>query len=641
MAMRINRMGGVVGAVVAALGLSVGCGDSFGGGDCHSSRTCEAAGGEAASAGGVTDTAAGASDISPSDGGAPSAGAAGDAGAAGAAGAGNCQVSADCSNDDPEDGEEVCNAGVCYAGNRPPTIVSFTPESDAVGVEPDASVVIAFSEPLDPKTVTSTNVQLLDGTTVVEGELSYADSKVTFKPATPLSLLVPYTVAVSTGVSDAAGAPLLHDASSQFSIRDGAWTTITVAKDGHSPIIADQLAMSSDGSVLLAWNGDTDAGCRTFGGWFLRGKAAASAVSLDPTEDGCVKMWSAGNSAGVGAVAWISNKLLTTRQYRAGAWQTVRSFPVSEYTNDARLAVTPQGAVTALGHDWVNGGSIGRTTNESGVWPSTDQPISSLGNSSDTSLALDAAGNGLAVWRANDPTGTHLERILASTFNAATGKWTLASELPGSLAATESSRDRGTPAVAVDQQGGAMAVWVDKTSNRLMANRYSLASWEDAEPISGGLTVDLSDIYDHAPALAFDGQTFVAAWTALDAGKRYVFTARYDAKTGWGEYERQQKAASDGTSAPTMPALVSDGRGNLILVFAKGATGSTYSRVYQRYSNDAWGPITALPDGAMNSEDLSNHRSFPLAISTNGLAAIAWSHYDDNFTFSVHLASFF
>jgi hypothetical protein len=175
----------------------------------------------------------------------------------------------------------------------------------------------------------------------------------------------------------------------------------------------------------------------------------------------------------------------------------------------------------------------------------------------------------------------------------------------------------------------------------LMANRFSLASWEDAEPISGELTVDLSDIHDHAPALVFDGQTFVAAWTALDAGKRYVFTARYDAKTGWGQYERQQKAASDGTSAPIMPALVSDGRGNLLLVFAKGATGATYSRVYQRFSNDAWGPITALPDGAMNSEDISNHRSLPLAISTNGLAAIAWSHYDDNFTFSVHLASFF
>ncbi|HJX53030.1 MAG TPA: Ig-like domain-containing protein, partial [Polyangia bacterium] len=85
-----------------------------------------------------------------------------------------------------------------------PTIVSRTPV--ATGVAPNTSVVVTFSETLDPASVTAANFSVSAGPTSVAGTLSYdaKTSAIVFVPATLLSTTTTYTARVS-GIKDLSG----------------------------------------------------------------------------------------------------------------------------------------------------------------------------------------------------------------------------------------------------------------------------------------------------------------------------------------------------------------------------------------------------------------------------------------------------
>jgi hypothetical protein len=641
-----------IGGTLAALTMAVACGDAFGdGNDCKASRTCAETGGDSGSEGGSAGGPASGATAGQGEGGDGTTAQGGDggaaggaAGAAGAAGAfdGGCRAAADCSNDDPADGEEVCNNRQCVAGNPPPTVVSVSPKDAAVDIELDAKVAIKFSEPLDAKTVTPATVRVLDGKTVVPGSLQYANDTVTFTPTSPLALLAPYTVVVTTGVEDAEGAPLLSEYTSEFSTRDGAWKTVDAA-NGSFWALSDGLPISAEGDVLVAWAGMGNQNCPVTATWLRRGMATSTKVFDADLSSDCGWVSSGGNAAGVASVVWnIPNSAHGTyaQQYRAGAWQANPSL-VSKDTHghDLHVAVAPSGVVTLF--EQGDGDSEIWRTDAAGKWPTMGNVLSSAFSNGRVSVAYDPEGNGFAVWHSIPSVGG-IERIVVSRFDAASGKWSTATDLPGSVAATAPTGDalRGIPVVAVDNEGGAMALWVNASvDGKLMASRYSPSTgWDAPEPISGTLVVESR--YER-PALVFDGEVFVAAWTALEAGKRYTFTARYEATTGWGAYAKQQVTAADGTSALKMPRLVSDDRGSSLLVFAKGAA-PTFSLVYQRYAHGAWNAIKAVPGGTVANQSFENNVSI-LALSMNdsGLAALSWGNYEDNRISAIRLASFY
>ena len=638
---------------VAALAFGVACGNSFSGDDCKANRTCAETGGDSGSEGGSADQPEGGVPSGQGEGGDGTilggAGGVGSvSGASGASGAsdGECRVAADCSNDDPADGEEVCNSGVCGAGNPPPTVVAVTPKDSSVDNELDAKIVIKFSEPLDATTVTPATIRVLDGKTVVPGVLAPVDNTVTFTPTSPLALLAPYTVSVTTAVKDAQGAPLLSEYTSEFSTRDGAWKPVDVVVDRDAWRLSDGLPISSEGDVLVAWAGGDERNCPITARWFRRGVAVTTTVfDLATPLNDCGWVTSGGNAAGVASVAWripSSPHGTYVQQYRDGAWQANPSL-VSKDTSghDLHLAVAPSGVVTLFEHRAVP--PTRWTTDAAGKWPTTASVVSSGDSSAPVSVAYDPEGNAFALWHSAASVGG-IERIEVSRFDAATGKWSTAVDLPGSVAVNAPTVDnlRGVPVVAVDDEGGAMVLWSNGSANgKIMASRYSASTgWDAPEPISDTLVVESR--YE-PPALVFDGEVFVAAWTALEAGKRLTFTARCEVATGWGAYRKQQVNAADGTSALKMPRLVSDGRGTSLLVFAKGAE-PTYSLVYQRYANGAWDALKAVPGGSVTNKYFEDSSRAVLALSMNssGLAALSWGNYDDFERISViRLASFY
>ena len=117
-----------------------------------------------------------------------------------------------------------------------PTVSATVPANAAGGVAISAKIAAAFSEAMDPSTVSTATVTLKQGTTAVTGTVSYAGVTATFTPASPLAPLTTYTARVTTGVRDLAGNALATDFG--WSFTTGA-TTDTIAPTVSATVPAD------------------------------------------------------------------------------------------------------------------------------------------------------------------------------------------------------------------------------------------------------------------------------------------------------------------------------------------------------------------------------------------------------------------
>lgn len=94
----------------------------------------------------------------------------------------------------------------------PPTVSSTTPLPNATGVARNTLVTAAFSEAMDPTTITTANISMAcPAGTPVAGTVSYAVSSnaATFRPTTILPANTACTTTIGTGVKDLAGNAML------------------------------------------------------------------------------------------------------------------------------------------------------------------------------------------------------------------------------------------------------------------------------------------------------------------------------------------------------------------------------------------------------------------------------------------------
>ncbi len=85
-----------------------------------------------------------------------------------------------------------------------PTVSLTAPASDATGVPTNTTLVVAFSEAMDPSTLTSATFTVGG----VSGTVIAGTTTATFTPSTALAFDSAYTATISTGVKDLAGNPL-------------------------------------------------------------------------------------------------------------------------------------------------------------------------------------------------------------------------------------------------------------------------------------------------------------------------------------------------------------------------------------------------------------------------------------------------
>ncbi len=117
----------------------------------------------------------------------------------------------------------------CLAG--PPTVVSMAPPNGTAGVCPNTVAVAAFSEAMNPSTISAMTFTLTGpAAAAVTGQVVYdaPDYVATFTPASNLALNTTYTATITTGAQDLMGNALAVDATWSFTTAIAACQTSQV-----------------------------------------------------------------------------------------------------------------------------------------------------------------------------------------------------------------------------------------------------------------------------------------------------------------------------------------------------------------------------------------------------------------------------
>ena len=103
-----------------------------------------------------------------------------------------------------------------------PTVISTLPASSASGTMVNSKLTITFGEAMNPLTINTTTITLMNGTTAVAGSVAYSGVIATFMPSVDLAHNTVYTATVTTGAKDLAGNALVADKEWTFATRAAA-----------------------------------------------------------------------------------------------------------------------------------------------------------------------------------------------------------------------------------------------------------------------------------------------------------------------------------------------------------------------------------------------------------------------------------
>ena len=119
--------------------------------------------------------------------------------------------------------------------NTTPTVNATVIVNGGVGVPTNAVVGATFSQPMDPASITTMTVTLMQGTVPVLGSVGYSGNSVVFSPSSPLASNTSYTATIkggSNGAKNMVGMSLANDFS--WSWTTAATTAITL---GPAPVL--------------------------------------------------------------------------------------------------------------------------------------------------------------------------------------------------------------------------------------------------------------------------------------------------------------------------------------------------------------------------------------------------------------------
>ena len=120
-------------------------------------------------------------------------------------------------------------------GNSPdisiPILNSTDPLTNAMDVARNKVVVLAFSEEMDPLTLTTSTFTLKQGATEVPGTVAYSGTTATFTPTNFLAAGMTYTATITTGAKDLAGNALAANTDWSFTT-GGNVSTLAVVELG-------------------------------------------------------------------------------------------------------------------------------------------------------------------------------------------------------------------------------------------------------------------------------------------------------------------------------------------------------------------------------------------------------------------------
>jgi hypothetical protein len=196
-------------------------------------------------------------------------------------------------------------------------------------------------------------------------------------------------------------------------------------------------------------------------------------------------------------------------------------------------------------------------------------------------IAMDAAGNAVAVWAWSAASGPPYNfSVWANRYTVGSG-W----EGAGPIDAINTSTPNANPHVALDGAGNAIAVWhrPDGSWDSIWSSRYVAGiGWGAPVLIETDNTNSARDA-----RVAFDtGGNAMAVWIQSDGVRNNVLANRYTAGVGWGSAVLIE---TDDTGPAQEPRIVFDGSGNATAVWSHRNVAGFSTRIRANRWNAATG----------------------------------------------------
>ncbi len=225
-----------------------------------------------------------------------------------------------------------------------------------------------------------------------------------------------------------------------------------------------------------------------------------------------------------GVATWIRPDLQTRRNTASAGWGAAFAPPNLRFSQDlTSAAMDANGNIAVLR----SGSDVEYSTLPAGgqwaaAWTRVDNAGSAV--SERATLAFSSNGSALAVWRESNP-GDSNYSMKAARYTAAAG-WSA----PESIETLFTNVTQGDPALAIDAQGNGIAMWQQGSSNTVHYNIYRAGTgWQGAVEVTGQ-TNNLGSAKIQL-VMTPDGRA-VAAWSGGNT-QGGLNSMQYSPATGW------------------------------------------------------------------------------------------------------------
>ena len=328
-----------------------------------------------------------------------------------------------------------------------------------------------------------------------------------------------------------------------YTAGSGWGTAEPIESDSSGDARKPQIAFARDGHAIAVWHqdqgDDTDLDVRA--NTYTTGSGWDEAKTIDNQDGGDAEdPQIAADGQGNAIAVWEQDDgtnydIAATTYTAADGWGTPKTV---DNSTSGELVFSPEVAVYSGGNaiaaweqeDDANYSIYAKTYSaDSGTWESSATLLENgdAGDADNPQIAVDGAGNALAVWYQDDGTN---DSIYANRYSADSGTW----DSSAALLENGDAGDADDPQISVDGAGNALAVWHqdDGTNDSIYANRYSADSgtWDSsAALLENGDAGDADD-----PQISVDGAgNAIVVWEQDDGTTDNVRAISYTASNGW------------------------------------------------------------------------------------------------------------
>ena len=378
-------------------------------------------------------------------------------------------------------------------------LISISPENLTTGVERDTEISAQFSADLLASSVNSTAFRLRRDNEFIPGSVSLLDVDVIgFTPNKPLDLLTVYYPGVTSEIADIDGRPLalIGDGEWEFLTRDGIWGKTKKVAEGA---IENPLLINEGDSIASFHQSDN----------LSSGQNDLFYINQPMLVDSLHTRELVSNGDNDGDVAGSLNVKRLSNGDLLAVWQ--------EQADDNRYEIW----YNRYDHTNLSWGKSSRVTldNYDKLRPRL------VSNASDSVFLLFDLEDSVSM--ATD--------LMVIGYSVADDQW-LSEELVADD--LDVSAGSGQASIAMDSAGNMMAIWF--SNNLRFRSRFYHATsglWEDTTVF---ILPDAGDTYLGSQIVVDSQDNFTAVWSQkhINIGLPYIWTSRYTANEGWGKIQR-------------------------------------------------------------------------------------------------------